>query len=204
MLTPEQRDAVQVLRRDPRLHPAERDRVEMVLLSAEGWSPPRIAGHLSCHPATVRQVLKRFATDGVSGLRRRRPGPPQDEARRQRVTTALDRLLAQERTWTAVHLAEALRSDGIALSARQTRKYLKLLGARWRRTVTTLQHKQDPARAAQAGRVLASMKKRPPPAGCGSPFSTSAASAPASRTPSVGSDVASASGCPTRTRRVAV
>ncbi len=180
-LSPDQREAVQALRRDGTLHPAERDRVEMVLLSAEGWSPPRIARHLACHPATVRQVLTRFTTDGAAGLRRRRPGPPKDAARRQQVTTALDRLLGQDRTWTAAQLAEALPSEGITLSIRQTRKYLKLLGARWRRTVSTLQHKQDPARVEHAERVLASLKKSPPPGSFGLPTLMSAASAPASR-----------------------
>jgi transposase len=181
LLTPEQRAAVQALRRDPTLRPVERERVEMVLLSAEGWSPPRIARHLGCHPATVRQVLKRFAADGPAGLRRGRPGPPKDEARRRRVTAALDRLLAEDRTWTAAQLAAALGEQGIRLSARQTRKYLKLLGARWRRTVSTLAHKQDPERAARAARVLAGLKKSPRPGSSAWPTSTSAASAPASR-----------------------
>jgi IS30 family transposase len=89
-LTSGERAAVQALRRDPRLRPAERDRVEMILLSAEGWSPPRIARHLSCHPATVRQALKRFAADGTASLRWRRSGPPKDEVRRRQVTTAQD------------------------------------------------------------------------------------------------------------------
>src|SRR4051812_16013045 len=123
--TPEQRSVLQALRCEPTLRPAERDRVEMVLLSAAGWSPPRIAGHLGCHPATVRQVLKRFAADGAASLPWRRPGPPKDEARRRQVTSALDRLLDQERTWTAAQLAAALRTEGISPSTRQTRKYLK-------------------------------------------------------------------------------
>lgn len=180
-LTAEQRAGIQALRRDPTLRPAERDRVEMVVLSAEGWSPPRIARHLDCHPATVRQALKRFATAGTAALRWRQPGPPKDMARRQQVCAALDRLLSADRTWTAAQLAEALRADGIALSTRQTRKYLKLLGARWRRTVPTLQHRQDPSRVAQARRVLAQLKKRRAPAGSAWRSSTSAASAPASR-----------------------
>jgi transposase len=167
-LTAEQRSAVQALRHDRTLRPAERDRVEMVLLSADGWSPPRTGRYLDCHPATVRQTLKRFTTDGVAALRWRQPGPPKDTARRQQVCGTLDRLLGAERTWTAAQLADALRAEGIALSTRQTRKYLRLLGARWRRTVTTLKHKQDPARVAQAGRVLANLKKvpsRPAPPG---------------------------------------
>jgi transposase len=183
LLAPDQRDAVRALRRDPTLRPAERDRVEMVLLSAAGSSPPRIAWYLGCHPATVRQVLKRFAAEGPSVVRRRRPGPPKDEDRRRQVTEALDRLLGQERTWTAAQLAEALRPEGIALSARQTRKYLKLLAARWRRTASTLKHKQDPARAERAGRVLAGLKKSPPSGSSAWPISTSAASVPASPTP---------------------
>jgi putative transposase len=182
-LTVEQREAVQALRHDRRLRPAERDRVEMVLLSAEGRSPPQIGRHLRCHPATVRQVLKRFTSDGPATLRWRQPGPPKDLTRCQQVCAALDRLLGQERTWTAAQLAGALQADGIALSTRQTRKYLRLMGARWRRTVATLKHKQDPLRVAQAGRVLANLKKRRQPGSCGSPSSTSAASAPASPTP---------------------
>src|SRR5918998_909740 len=180
-LSPEQAEAVRALRRDGSLSPAERDRVEMVLLSAEGWSPPRIAAHLAYCAATVRTVLTGFRETGVAGLRRRGPGPPKDLAGRERVTAALDRLLGQDRTWTAAQAAEALGAEGIALSARQTRKYLRGMGARWRRTVSTLAHKQDPVRVERAERTLATLKKRPPTAASASATSTSAASAPASR-----------------------
>ena len=180
-LSPERAAEVRALRRDGSLVPPERDRVEMVLLSAEGWSPPRIAAHLGYCAATVRTVLTGFPATGVAGLRRKRPGPPQDLARWERVAAALGRLLGQERTWTAAQAAEALRDAGVALSARQTRKYLKLMGARWRRTASTLKHKQDPARVERAGRVLAHLKKSLPPARSAWRTSTSAASAPASR-----------------------
>ena len=180
-LTSDDHAAVQGLRRDPTLSPAERDRVEMVLLSATGWRPPRIAAHLGCHPKTVRLVLKRFPTDGVASRRRCRPGPPPNQERRAQVTAALDELLGQDRTWTAAQLAEALGAEfGIALSARKTRKYLGRLAA-WRRTVRTLRHKQDPAKAERARRVLGSLNKRPRTGGFASSTWTNAASAPASR-----------------------
>ncbi|MGH2587350.1 MAG: helix-turn-helix domain-containing protein [Dehalococcoidia bacterium] len=162
-LTDRERATVQALRRDRTLAPAERDRVEMVLLSDAGWSPPRIAAHLGCHPVTVRSVLKRFPTGGVAGLRRRRPGPPPDTARRAQITAALDCLLGHDRTWTAAQLAAALCKQGIALSTRQTRKYLQRMGSRWRRTVRSLRHKQDPDRVAQATDELADLKKKPLP-----------------------------------------
>ena len=182
-LSCEQAEAVRGLRRDASLSPAERDRVEMVLLSAEGWSAPKVASHLGYCAATVRTVLASFPTTGLDGLRRRKPGPPQDLARRERVTAALDRLLEQDRTWTAGQLAGALASEGIHLSPRQTRKYLKWMDARWRRTVTTLAHKQDPARVDRAERTLATLKKSRPTVASVWATSTSAASAPASPRP---------------------
>jgi transposase len=180
-LTDDQRAALQAPRRDPTLSPPERDRVEMVLLSASGWRAPAIAEHLGYCAATVRTVLKGFPHTGVAGLRRQRPGPPKDLARREQVLAALDRLLAQPRTWTAAQLAVALQEEGIRLSTRQTRRYLQQLGARWRRTVRSLRHKQDPARVARAKRVLAHLKKGSRRAGCSSPSSMSAASRRASR-----------------------
>src|SRR5919202_5679062 len=107
-LTDPERTAVQVLRRDPTLRPAERDRVEMVLLSAAGWTVPAIARHLGYCAATVRAVLKQFTATDLTSLRRQRPGPPKDWARAARVTTALNRRLDEPRKWTARKLAPAL------------------------------------------------------------------------------------------------
>lgn len=180
-LTPDETAALQALRRDATLAPTERDRVEMVLLSAARWSPPRIAAHLDCHAKTVRLVLVRFRERGPTSLRRRRPGPAPDSERRAQVTAALDALLAQDRTWTSAQLASALDEAGIRLSTRQTHKYLTAMGARWRRTVRTLAHKQNPAKVERAERVLTSLKKRRRPADSASCISTSVVSVPANR-----------------------
>ena len=180
-LTTDERAAVQAMRRDPNLRPTERDRVEMVCLADAGWGVPAIAAHLEYNPVTVRRLLRRFPQTGVAGLRRRPPGPPPDTARRAQVEAALDALLDRDRTWTAAQLAAALGAEfGIALSPRQTRKYLGRIAA-WRRTVRTLRHKQDPVKVDRAKTVLTSLKKRPPPAASGSSISTSVASPPASR-----------------------
>jgi transposase len=180
-LTADDRDAVQALRRDPRLTPAERDRVEMVCLADAGWAAPTIAAHLGYNPVTVRRLLRRFPQTGVAGLRRRSPGPPPDIRRREQVTAALDALLDQDRTWTAAQLAAALVDFDIHLSTRQTRKYLWHMGAKWRRTLRSLRHKQDPVQAERAKTVLDSLKKRRLPAPSGSSISMSVASARACR-----------------------
>jgi transposase len=180
-LSPADQEAVQALRRDPTLTPHERDWVEMILLSATGWSPPRIASHRRCHPETVRRLRKRVQPDGSAAVRQRRSGPPPDTARRQQVELALDSLLQQDRTWTARQLGAALAEQGLSLSTRQTRRYLPGMRARWRRTARPLKHKQDPVRAARAAHTLAAFKKKRWPDSCGSSSSTNVASPPASR-----------------------
>jgi putative transposase len=137
-----------------------RDRLEMVALADAGWKPARIAAHLGYCYHTVRAALHGFARRGLPALFPRRPGPPPDLGRRRLVTDRLAELVGQERTWTARQLSAALAAGGIALGARQVRRYLKLLDAGWRRTAPTVEHKQDPAKVAHATGVLANLRRR--------------------------------------------
>ena len=161
VLTTDMRVELQALRHDPSFSPGERDRVEMLMLSAEGWSVPKIASHLGYHPKTVRLALKGFLAEGTKSLRHHPPGPTPNLERKERISQVLDSLLGEERTWTAAQLAQALRGSGFALSTRQTRRYLKEMGASWRRTVRTLSHKQDEERVERSRAVLSALKKRP-------------------------------------------
>jgi putative transposase len=153
------RDELQALRRTE-LPPRARDRLEMVCLADAGWSAPRIADHLGYCGHTVRGVLKDFLARGSAALYPRRPGPPPDAGRRRQATEALRGLLGEARTWTSRQLSRSLASLGSVLSPRQVRRYLGLLGARWRRTAGWLRHKQDPVRVARAKRVLLNLKRK--------------------------------------------
>lgn len=179
-LTETDRAALQRLRRDPRLLPLERDHVEMLLLAGAGWSAPHIGEHLHRCAASVRTLLKRFASEGPACVRCQSPGPPPNTARREQVAAALAALLAEPRTWTAPQLTTALADQGIALSVRQVRKYLQRLAA-WRRTQRTLHHKQNPARVAKAKQHLAVLEKRGRRGNSRSAMSMSVASVPVSR-----------------------
>jgi transposase len=157
-LTDSQRAELQALRRTD-LPAVSRDRLEMVLMSAAGWSPPKIAGHLGRHPHTVRAALKGFAARGADALYPDAPGPDPDHNRRAQVTGTLSELLGRDRTWTARQLADALGPD-IGIGHRQTRRYLALLRAGYRRTAQTVGHKQDPNKVARAETVLSNLKKK--------------------------------------------
>jgi transposase len=180
-LTSEGRAELEHLRRAVKTPTPVRVRCQMILLSAKGWSPPRIALHLAYHPHTIRAVLRRYQQRGIAGLTPDSPGPPPDTARRAQVTAALDRLLALPRTWTAAQLAAALHEEGIALSVRQTRRYLGGMQARWRRLQRSLRHKQDPQRVATATQTLAALKKGRQPAASRLPTLMNVASARVSR-----------------------
>src|SRR3954452_20587334 len=109
-LTDSQRADLRALRRTG-LPAVARDRLEMVLLSAAGWSPPRIAGHLGRHPHTVRAALKGFAARGPEAFYPDKPAPAPDHVLRAKVAGKLRELLGQDRTWTSRQLAEALGPD---------------------------------------------------------------------------------------------
>jgi putative transposase len=153
------RDELQALRRKP-LPPKVRDRIEMVILSDAGWSAPRIATHLGYCGQTVRDLLRAFLARGLDALHPFRSGPAPDIARRDRVADELRRLLAEDRTWTSRQLSQALAERGISLGSRQVRRHLKRLNAGYRRTASTLKHKQDPVKAERAGRILENLKAK--------------------------------------------
>jgi putative transposase len=153
------RTELQALRRHDLPAPA-RDRLEMVLLSDADWSVPRIAAHLRYCAATVRAVLHDFRRRGAAALYPRQRGPAPNLARRQHIHDRLTDLLGQPRTWTSRQLSEALAAEGVALSPRQLRRYLRQLRAGYRRTASTVRHKQDPVKVEQAKRVLDNLRQR--------------------------------------------
>lgn len=153
------RAELQSLRRQS-LPPKVRDRIEMLALADAGWSAPRIAAHLGTCGQTVRDTLKGFLARGLDALRPRRTGPAPDVARRDKVAAELTGLLAEDRTWTSRQLSEALAGRGVAIGPRQVRRHLKRIRAGDRRTAQTLKHKQDPAKAERAGKVLENLKSK--------------------------------------------
>jgi len=152
------RDELQGLRRQD-LPAKVRDRLEMVTLADAGWKPARIAEHLGYSYRTVLNLLHDFGRRGRNAFFPRRRGPAPNLARRQHITASLRDLIGQDRTWTAGQLAEALRSQGVDLGPRQVRRYLKHLRAGYRRTASTVRHKQDPVKVTRAKAGLGNRKR---------------------------------------------
>jgi AraC-like DNA-binding protein len=86
-----------------------RERFELVLLAAEGWSAPRIAQHLGCSAKTLRRVLTAFRKQDMDALERKLRGPSPDFARQRHVHAALASLLEQQRSYLQQHPPHPVR-----------------------------------------------------------------------------------------------
>jgi transposase len=152
-ISEDQVDELRTLRRTA-LKPAERDRVEMLLLHHQGWSAPHVARFFGRSEERIRLLFKAFAEYGVKSIYLHKPGPAPNPARFEQVRRMLYPLLQQTRSWSSTQLAQALTTQGLPLSARQVRKYLRRMNARYRRTRPSLRHRQDPLARHHARRQL--------------------------------------------------
>ena len=141
-------------------------RAHMVLLSARGYSVPRIAAIHDCGEDVVRTWLHRYEVEGVAGLEDepRSGRPPKDPLARQIVDAQAQQspeCLGYARTcWTVATLAAflALRFR-LALSGSSVRRHLKAMGWRWARPrlapASILRKKRDPEAGAKTAAIAA-------------------------------------------------
>lgn len=129
-----------------------RSRCDMILLSNEGLSPPKIAQRVRFSRYPVARYIQRYEAEGLVGLfTRPRPGrprrvTPEYEARLLEAVEKGPRSLGLPfSNWTTAHLADYLaRQTGIVICSREVENYLKAHDWRLRRPVRTVKHKQDP------------------------------------------------------------
>lgn len=128
-----------------------RSRCQMILLSNEGLSPPRIAERVRFHRRTVTRYIQRYEAEGIDSLltRPRSGRPPKaTEAYKSLLLQAVEQM---PRTlglpfsnWTTANLAAYLAEQtDIELSPRQVENILKANDWGLRRPVRTVKHKQD-------------------------------------------------------------
>jgi transposase len=129
-----------------------RTRCDMILLSNEGLSPPKIAKRVRFSRDTVVRFIKRYNKEGLTGLfNKPRPGRPR-RVTPEYLTQLLEAVDKAPRelglpfsNWTTANLAEYMAGrTGIAICARQVENYIKANDFRLRRPVRTVKHKQDP------------------------------------------------------------
>lgn len=141
--------------------PRTRDRLEMVRLSAAGWSIPKIAVHLQVHEHRVRYWIKRYLEGGFDAL----PDQPhlgKPSAVTPEILASMRAEIAKaDRTWTARQLAEWMEAEhGLRRSPDQVSRLLKRERIVFKRTGRGLKHKQKPEEVAAKQAELDDLEKR--------------------------------------------
>lgn len=119
-------------------------RSHILLLSAEGWTPQRIAHHLHCGDQTVRNAIRAFETEGLECLREKSNRPHRDSS----VFDAVGLKWLEEMVhrsprdfgfetsqWTLEKLAQACFQAGLVpqpISYETVRQGLKKVGIDWK------------------------------------------------------------------------
>ena len=146
---------------EPGVKPRTRDRLEMIRLSAAGWSIPRIAAHLGICEKRVRHWIKTFLQAGFDALPDQ-PHPGQQSA----LTPQLEEAIRQElrrtaQTWTAPQIADWLATEhGVRLNAQYLARRLKRAGIAYKRTGRSLKHKQNADTVKEKQAEMAEHEKR--------------------------------------------
>jgi transposase len=121
-------------------------RCQMLLASARGQRPPRIAQAVGCNDQTVRNVIRSFERDGIDAcLTRQSTRPHQPKTKIDGAATEKLRAMLHQSprsfgqptsVWTLELAAEVSFAQGITqeqVSDEAIRLALRRLGVRWRR-----------------------------------------------------------------------
>jgi len=163
-LTDEQQQELHQRTRERGLAPSTRDRLEMVRLSAAGWSVPTIARHLGQHEQTVRAWIKAFLSGGFDALSNQPRGGKQSALTGAMLEAVRAEVMHGQRTWTAAQLADWIAAHhGVRLSTGRLRLHLKRAKLSYQRTSRSLKHKQKPDEVAEQKARLDLLEKKGQP-----------------------------------------
>ena len=116
------------IEQDAHLRPKVRLRAQVLRLSSRGETMQGIAAYTNRSPASIGRDLDRWEGHGLEGLAdNTAPGNPTRVT--EEVKIFMEEKLAQERTWNARQLAEAVEGRfGIGVGAETIRQHLLRMG----------------------------------------------------------------------------
>jgi transposase len=158
-LTDDQDLRLRDIEQNAHLKPKVRVRAQVVRLSHRRHTIQQIAAYTGRHRSSISRDLDRWETHGVAGLADG-TAPGNVSPITTTVKTWLRERLAEERTWTAGQLAEAVTDDfGITVTAETIRQHLLALGYAWKRTRYVPAKAPDPDEERTARAHLAGLKR---------------------------------------------
>ena len=128
-LTEHQRQELRQRTRQAGIAPDTRDRLEMVRLSASGWSVPKIARPLGSHEQTVRLWIKAFIADGFAALTNKPRGGDTSDVTPAMLEAARAEISQSKLTWSASQVADGVAEHyGVRIGPGRMRVHLARAG----------------------------------------------------------------------------
>ena len=160
-LKPEEDTRLREIEQDAHLKPKVRLRAQVLRLSSRGESMQSIAAYTGRSEASVGRDLDRWEERGPEGLAdKTAPGNPTRVT--EEVKAFMEEKLAEQRTWNATQLAEAVEGRfGIGVGPETIRQHLVAIGYSWKRTRYVPSKEPDPEEEREARKKLGSLKKGP-------------------------------------------
>ncbi len=162
-LKPEVDARLREIEQDAHLKPKVRLRAQVLRLSGRGETIESIASYTGRSPVSSGRDLDRWEERGLEGLAdKAAPGNPPRVT--EEVKLFMEEKLAEERTWNATQLAEAVEGRFGAearVGAETIRQHLLTMGYSWKRTRYVPSKEPDPEQEGKAREELASLKKGP-------------------------------------------
>ncbi len=161
-LEPEEDARLREIEQDAHLKPKVRLRAQALRLSSRGETMQRIAAYTGRSPASIGRDLDRWEGRGLEGLAdKTAPGNPTRVT--EEVKVFMEEKLAEERTWNATQLAEAVEGRfKIGVGPEAIRQHLVAMGYRWKRTRYVPSKPSNPEEEREAREELGSLRKGPP------------------------------------------
>ncbi len=164
-LSEQEDDQLREIEQDPYLKRKVRLRAQVLRLPNRGSNMAAIASHTGRSTASIARDLDRWSERGIEGLADGAPpgNPPRitGEARRY-----MEGRLAEERTWNATQLAEAIEEEfSLSVTPEAVRQHLLSMGYSWKRTRYAPAKEPDAEEEMEARKELEELKKGPPRAG---------------------------------------
>jgi transposase len=145
--------------RNPQLRAKVRQRAQVLRLSNQGWKVAKLAEYTGRSDTSIGRDFDRWERRGVSGLADN-PPPGNSAIIGKAARAFLHERLAEERTWNAPQLADAVAEQlKVRVDPETIRRHLHELNFSWKRTRYVPAHSPEPQAEHSARAALETLKR---------------------------------------------
>ena len=141
------------------IHHKVRLRANILRLSAQGWSVPRLSKHFMRSQKSVLNDLERWEGQGVEGIADQ-CAPGNSSVFTDEMVAYLQKSLGEEQAWDCSQLSDALFEEfGLRVGREAIRVRLLTLGYSWQRSRYEPGKEADPLEVEKAGANIETLKR---------------------------------------------